>query len=156
MELKLNNIYQKIADSLIEIIPEDWTEIYLYAELGEGSQTSYFFYYPTGNEEPVYSHDIPEIFGVSEQVYEELWSEQLEYFRELANVFKENKQEPWTNLTLYLNNEGNFNVDYGYENILNIDPYEQQVVWEYKHLGIVSEDEYDKKIIEKFFPPNNK
>ncbi|MEH6930417.1 immunity protein YezG family protein, partial [Priestia megaterium] len=31
-----------------------------------------------------------------------------------------------------------------------VDPYEQQVIWEYKYLGIISEDEYDKKIIKKF------
>ena len=37
MELKLNNIYQKVADNLKEMIQEDWREIYLYAELEEGS-----------------------------------------------------------------------------------------------------------------------
>ena len=37
MELKLNNIYQKVADNLKEMIQEDWREIYLYAELEEGA-----------------------------------------------------------------------------------------------------------------------
>ncbi|WP_240702712.1 immunity protein YezG family protein [Priestia megaterium] len=37
MELKLNDIYEKVADNLKEIIQEDWREIYLYAELEEGS-----------------------------------------------------------------------------------------------------------------------
>ncbi|MDH2360915.1 immunity protein YezG family protein [Priestia megaterium] len=54
MELKLNNIYQKVADNLKEMIQEDWREIYLYAEVGEGSQTTYFFYYPKGSDEPIY------------------------------------------------------------------------------------------------------
>ncbi len=42
MELKLNNIYQKVADNLKEMIQEDWREIYLYAEVGEGSQATLF------------------------------------------------------------------------------------------------------------------
>lgn len=33
MELKLNNIYQKVADNLKEMIQEDWRDIYLYAEV---------------------------------------------------------------------------------------------------------------------------
>ncbi|KRD93275.1 hypothetical protein ASE46_19890 [Bacillus sp. Root239] len=150
MELKLNNIYQKVADNLKEMIQEDWREIYLYAEVGEGSQTTYFFYYPKGSDEPIYSHDIPELFEVSEQSYLVLLDKQLECFRELLDVFIENKQEIWTSLTLHLDHDGKFEIDYGYEEILTVDPYEQQVIWEYKYLGIISEDEYDKKIIKKF------
>jgi len=79
-----------------------------------------------------------------------LLDKQLECFRELLDVFIENKQEIWTSLTLHLGHDGKFEIDYGYEDILTVDPYEQQVIWEYKYLGIISEDEYDKKIIKKF------
>ncbi len=45
-EARLNELYQKIADVVIQTIPEKWTKVYLYGEIAEGVRKSYFFYYP--------------------------------------------------------------------------------------------------------------
>ncbi|EZP77238.1 hypothetical protein H839_06334 [Parageobacillus genomosp. 1] len=149
-ETKLDSIYQAIAQNIIETIPEDWTKVYLYAEITEGVRKSYFFYYPVGSDEPVYSHDIPELFDIDENEYDQLWYQLLDLLQELWNEFKINSNQPWSNLTLILDNEGNFKIDYSYNDLSKVDPHEQQIIWEYKYLGLIPEDDDDKEILKEY------
>ena len=43
---KLSKLYNEIAEVVIDTIPEKWFKVYLYGEVGEGAQESYFYYYP--------------------------------------------------------------------------------------------------------------
>lgn len=36
MEAKMEQIYQQIADTLVNVVPEEWKQILLYAEYREG------------------------------------------------------------------------------------------------------------------------
>lgn len=68
-EARLGVIYQQIAEIVDNTIPEEWSKVYLYGEIVDGSQTAYFYYYPQGSDSPVHSHDITELFTVSESEY---------------------------------------------------------------------------------------
>ncbi|WP_374720044.1 antitoxin YezG family protein [Parageobacillus toebii] len=149
-ETKLDSIYQAIAQNIVETIPEDWTKVYLYAEITEGVHKSYFFYYPVRSDEPAYSHDIPELFDIDENEYDELWYQLLDLLQELWNEFKINSNQPWSNLTLILDNEGNFKIDYSYDDLSKVDPHEQQIIWEYKYLGLIPEDDDDKEFLKEY------
>ncbi|AIC93180.1 immunity protein YezG family protein [Shouchella lehensis] len=65
----METIYQKIANTLTTIIPEDWEEVYVYTEMREGYKRV-FFYYPKGRKEPIHSLDIPDWFLLDEDEYE--------------------------------------------------------------------------------------
>ncbi|MCA0172891.1 immunity protein YezG family protein, partial [Bacillus sp. RAR_GA_16] len=71
--------------------------------------------------------------------------------------FKNQKQQPWTNLTLELTSNGKFNIEYDYEDLSNEDSYKQQVIWEYENLGKMPNEnrERDLTIIKKYTKASN-
>ncbi|BBP89630.1 hypothetical protein BsIDN1_32480 [Bacillus safensis] len=63
-----NEVYQEILNTINEIIPVDWENVLLYAEILDDSREVYFFFFNTNKQqEYIYSHDIPDIFEVSEK-----------------------------------------------------------------------------------------
>ena len=136
METKqMEVLYQKIANILIDMIPEDWEKILLYAEVREGFSQVYFYYYPVNRAEPVYSLDIPDIFQVDKRFYKELKRELYECFEELWNEFRVQNQEPWTNLTYILDSTGRMRINYGYDDLSEMSPVEKQEKWENEYLN---------------------
>jgi len=150
MEGKLNEIYIKIANTIDETIPEKWDKVFMYGEILEDVQKAFFYYYPTGSKEPVYSHDIPEIFDISEDEYDELWYKLLDNLEALWNEFKNNGQEQWTNLTFVLESNGRFKMDYDYTDLSDADDVERQSIWKYKYLGIMPKDENYRRVVEEY------
>lgn len=132
---KMEQIYQEIASALVNIIPEDWNKIYLYAEFREGYKKVFFYYYPETQAKPVYSLDITELFDIEEDEFDELESELYNCFSRLREEFKEQNQEQWTNLTYILDNTGKMNINYGYEDISEISPVDKQDKWEAEYLN---------------------
>ncbi|WP_199624428.1 immunity protein YezG family protein [Paenibacillus alkalitolerans] len=136
METKqMEALYQKIANVLNNMIPEDWKKILLYAEFREGFSQVFFYYYPQENRgKPVYSLDITDIFNVDRRHHKGLKQELYECFEQLWNEFKAQEQEQWTSLTYTLDNTGRMKIDYGYEDISQISPVEKQEKWEARYL----------------------
>lgn len=130
----MENIYQNVADILVDMIPEEWEKILLYAEVREGFSQVYFYYYPTQQEKPVYSLDIPYVFNVDKRQHKEMKQELYECFEELWNEFKVQGQEQWSNLTFILDNTGQMKLNYGYDDISEISPDEKQEKWEAEYL----------------------
>lgn len=149
-EEQLDRLYQMIAEVVIETIPEEWSKVYLYGEVVEGSQTAYFYYYPEGSDKPIYSHDITELFTFSELEYSERWRQLLDLSQELWRAFKDNGQEPWTNFTMVFDKMGKFNIDFNYDDLSNINPHERKTIWKYENLGIVPKSNSGKKYLEKY------
>lgn len=148
----MEQLYQKIGQQLNVLIPQSWYKVVLYAEVTEYSNRTYFYYYPLGEKNPIYSLDIEDMDSVNEEEINILLHQLYEYLRELWVEFKKQKQEQWTNLTLELFSSGKFNIDYDYRDIENEDSYEQQVIWEYERLGITPNDTRprDLKILEEY------
>ncbi|MDG5471425.1 DUF600 family protein [Jeotgalibacillus sp. ET6] len=127
-------IYQKIANVLIDMIPEQWDKIVLYAEVREGFSQVYFYYYPKDHEKPVYSLDIPDRFNVDKHEYREMKQELYKCFEEIWNEFKVQDQEQWESATFILNNAGQMKLNYGYDDLSQISPEEKQEKWETEYL----------------------
>lgn len=147
---QLGILYQQIAEVVVDTIPEEWSSVYLYGEIVEGSQTAYFYYYPEGSDNPVYSHDITELFTVSEREYSGKWHQLVDLIQKLWGEFKDNDQELWTNLTLTLENTGKFKIDFNYDDLSNADAHERKTIWKYKYLGIMPKSNTGKKHLEKY------
>ena len=127
----LEKTYLKITDVIGKIIPSEWSKVVLYAEILDGSREVYFFFQTPENDEYIYSHDIPEQFQVSKKIYTELLIDLQELFKQLHNEFKENNPEAWTNLTLNLESNGTFSIDYNYDDVLSseLDDLQRRDVW---------------------------
>lgn len=127
-------IYQKVANILVEMIPEEWEKILLYAEVREGFSQVFFYYYPVNQEQPVYSLDIVDVFNIDKPLHRKLKQELYDCFEELWNEFMVQDQELWTSLTYILDNMGRMKLNYGYDDISEISPDEKQDKWEAEYL----------------------
>lgn len=145
-------IYQKVVDKLDEMIPELWDQIYLYAEPNDGASTVSFYYSPQGKKKFEFSSEIIKRFSINKNEFYNHEYQLCELFEELQNEFKKNNQEVWTNLTLSIDSNGKFKVEYDYTDLSEADDYERQIIWEYKYLDTEPpiERERDRKIIENY------
>lgn len=153
---EIEKVYQKIANTLNETIPEEWDKVYMYGEISEGAREAFFNYYPNGSKVSVYSHDIPELFEISEDEYDKLLYELLDNVKELWQEFKNSGEEVWTNFTFILESTGKFKIDYDYTDLSEASPRKQHITWKYKYLGIRPKDENDKKLIDEYIKSQEK
>jgi uncharacterized protein (TIGR01741 family) len=132
---KMEYIYQQIANTLVNMIPEAWEKILLYAEFREGYKKIFFYYYPETGGEPVYSLDITDLFNVDENEFDQLENELYNCFFRLREEFKEQEQEQWTSLTYILDHTGRMKINYGYDDLSEMSPVEKQEKWENEYLN---------------------
>ncbi|VBB09908.1 Hypothetical protein LUCI_5206 [Lucifera butyrica] len=136
METKgMEQLYPTIASALVDIIPEDWDKVLLYAEFGDGYRQVLFYYYPKGSNNPIYSLDITDKFNINQKQYDERETRLYNCFSKLREEFKRQGQEPWTNLTFILDSTGKMKIDYNYDKVSQVCPVEKQGKWEAKYLG---------------------
>ncbi len=150
---KMQDLYQLISQKLNDIIPCEWTKIYLYTEVLDDSTMVLFHFRTLENNQIIYSQDIPSHYNVSKDIFKTLLRELRELFEELRTEHRNNNDDVWTNLTLTLDRSGEFQLDYNYDDILasELDGYERIAIWEYKNLGILPEDEDDKEFVINYF-----
>ncbi|MCM3087669.1 antitoxin YezG family protein [Bhargavaea ginsengi] len=133
MARKTEEIYQALANQLNDLIPEQWEKVFLYVEDWNDSSTAYFFYYPAEGTGPVLSHDTPERFDMDPDDFEIKEYELGETGLSLQRGFREDGQEPWTSFTFILEQNGQFKVDFGYEDLSEVDPGEQREAWKARY-----------------------
>lgn len=131
---KMEQTYQQIANTLVNIVPEEWEKILLYAEYREGYKKVFFYYYPKTGVKPVYSLDITDTFNIDEDQFDEMENELYNCFSRLWEEFRNQEQEQWTNLTFILDSTGRMKINYGYEDISELSPVEKQDKWEAEYL----------------------
>ncbi|MBY4605707.1 MULTISPECIES: antitoxin YezG family protein [Bacillus] len=136
---KMGELYQQIAEGINEIIPSEWEKVILYAEILDDSSEVFFYFNPPQSEDYIYSHNIPEHFQVSEDLYDDLLIKLQEAFEELRKEYKETNLHIWTNLTLNLDITGQFSIDYNYEDVIGseLNGAQRKAVWLYKNLGLM-------------------
>lgn len=149
---KMGVIYREIANKLNEIIPDEWSKIYLYGEVLEDSREVYFYFDSITSNDIVYGNDIPKTYNVDKKIYRQLLRELTKFIVDLHVEYKENNDMKWTNLTFLLDSSGKFNIKFNYDDILK-SPFlsgERQIIWEYEVLGIEPTDENHKEIIDRY------
>ncbi|MEK3919651.1 MULTISPECIES: antitoxin YezG family protein [Paenibacillus] len=159
MEQQMDPLYPMIAEHILSMIPSDnWNEIYLYAEILDVSREVYFYFNTSENEEFIYSHDIPEKYRLIEKTYDNLLLELQTKFKQLRQIFIDNDQETWTNLTLTLKHPGKLKIHYDYEDVIasTVTPTQRQMIFEYKYLGLLPEKEKNKQFVKNYLNSQNK
>lgn len=154
-------IFDDIQKKLFYMIPEKWDAIYLYASIVEQPLKKpvgemYFYYLPKGilKRKPVNVYQIPGMFNIDEESYNELIQRLFLNIKQLRMIHRENNPRVWTNITISIENY-QFKIEYAYEDLgrkSEFTPYERHIIWRYKHLN----DDFDfqtkdeKNIINKY------
>ncbi len=147
---EMERIYSKIAKKIVQMIPEEWTEVFIYGEILEDVQKGFFYYLNEDGNQPIYSYYIPKLFGVTKEKYREQREEFLNSLQELWEVFKRNDEPVWTSMTMILERTSKFKIDFDYEDLTEADDHERLIIWKYKYLGLTPEDEDDKEFLEEY------
>jgi uncharacterized protein (TIGR01741 family) len=132
MENKLSDLYQQVAQTAINMIPEEWTNVILYGEVSKELRKVAFYYYPKNRIEPVYYSQIWDELGFDKQTFDKLWDEIIEYLQSIQDLFINHGQEPWSNLTMRFDSNGKFSIEYHYDDFTDIDSYTTIMMW--KHM----------------------
>lgn len=154
----MDKMYPVIAEHVISMIPDGkWHKIYLYAEILDSSREVYFYFNTFENGDFIYSHDIPEKYSVNEKAYDELLLELQLKFNDLRQIFINNDQEAWTNLTLKLKYPGKINILYNYEDVINskISTTQRQMIFEYEHLELLPQSEKNRQFVLNYVKNQN-
>ncbi|WIW70884.1 immunity protein YezG family protein [Anaerosinus gibii] len=133
---RMEELYREIANILNNMVPEEWQKIHVYAEVREGYASVFFYYYPIGVNTPMYSLDITDRFIVNDEYFSGLDHQLYDAFRKLLSEFKLQEQQAWTNLTLTLYSDGNFKINYEYDDVAQISPVEKKEKWKIKYLNL--------------------
>ncbi|WP_347320721.1 antitoxin YezG family protein [Rossellomorea sp. RS05] len=151
MENEMNKLYREIAETVNEMIPEEWEKFYFYAQISDTGGGTYFFYNTLENKHYKYSVEIPYTCQVDEDEFERKEDVLYQLSKELRTVFKDNEQEPWYSFTLSLERSGKFKWHYDYTNWFDIDYGfgDQMMIWKNKYLGEVSSDGEYKALIDR-------
>lgn len=136
-------IYADIQKKLFYMIPEKWEAIYLYASILEEPFKKpvgemYFYYIPKGilKRRPVNVYEIPGLFNIDEESYNELVQKLFIDIRNLRKIHRETKADLWTHLTISIENF-QFKIKYSYDDIgknSEFTPYQRHIIWRYKYL----------------------
>ena len=106
-----NVSYQSIFNILQEILPDNWHKVVFYAEYGESSYSMKYFvdfgdgqYIDCFRLKGITKQDIIKAFAVID-------SQIMPIRKELS------KKDTWTDMTLVVDENGNFKADYEYKDI---------------------------------------
>lgn len=160
MEKEMNQIYRKIAETVNEMILEEWQTFYFYAQISETGGGTYFFYNTPDDEQNFkYSLEIPFNYNVDKEQYKMKSRILFELSDKLRRIFIEHEQELWYSFTLSLDRNGKFKIHYDYTNWFDTKySFDDQLLfWEYKYLGNVPEDKESRELINRYleeFPDN--
>lgn len=154
-------IFDEIQKKLFYMIPEKWEAIYLYASIIEEDFKKpvgemYFYYVPKGilKRKPVNVYEIPGMFNIDEEGYNELIQKLYINIKELREVHKEIREKLWTNLTISIR-DSKFKIEYAYDDLGNnaeFSPYERHIIWRYKHLeeNLDLQTKEEKSIVDRY------
>ncbi|PRS47452.1 immunity protein YezG family protein [Bacillus sp. MZGC1] len=159
MELeKLDSLYGEIAQTVNEMIPKEWDEVCLYAEILDDSAEINFYYRLKGETAFLYSHNIPEDHHVSKSIYNEFLIKLHDLFEELQQAHELINPEKWTNLTLKLDANGKFSLDLNYEDVLNqeINGSQRRAIWAYENLGIHPKRKSVREFLDQYIKNKDK
>ena len=135
MQDEIQNLYEKIQKLLIKLVPDTWKSICLYASVLENKNGEmYFYYFPKRiiKANPVNCYEVPEKYGIDEEIYNKNLRKLYEYIKQLKKA--DNK---WTNITIVMDNT-TFTIEYHYNDLINsrYNDEQRRIVWTYKYLNI--------------------
>ena len=164
VEPKIKQIYTEIQRELYYLIPEKWSEVYLYASIIDhyGNLTTgelYFYYIPRGvlKKHPVNVYEIPTKFSIGEEQYLKLVDKLYEKIKMLRKVCIALGEKKWYSVVISMV-DLKFKVEYNYEDLArsHFNSYENHIVFRYMYLGypLSSFSKEEQQVIIRYMQEN--
>ncbi|CDR66612.1 TIGR01741 family protein [Staphylococcus schweitzeri] len=143
-EEKLSEIYNEIANEIDGMIPVEWEKVYTIAYVNDRGGEVVFNYTEPGSDELNYYTNISRDYNVSEEIFDDLWTNLYYLFKNLRDLFKTEGHEPWTSCEFDFTSDGKLNVSFEYIDWMNSEfgPMGREDYYMYKKFGIWPEKEY--------------
>lgn len=135
--------YDKIQKKLLQMIPEKWEKIYLYAsvlrlENNKPKGEMFFYYFPKSilKRKPVNSYEIPIKFNLQETPFLQEMNSLYQLIEKLNIECRNQGKAPWNYITIKMEN-CKFVVEYECEPIITLEEMEaKRIGWIYRNLKI--------------------
>ncbi len=156
----LRMAHEDVQQRIFAMLPEKWDRLYLYASIIDhfnNLQTGemFFFYYPKGvlRKRPVNVYEVPTKFNIDEKQYFNMADELYASIKRLREECINNKEKPWTNLTISIE-DLKYKVEYSYEELKasEYDSNARHIIWAYKYLDTPYEslNRKERKIVDEY------
>lgn len=134
-EEKLADHYHKIANHLNTMVPVPWKKIVMLGvDTGDSMSGVFYFFTPDGKHHRC--HKIPEEYSVNNEYYHSQFYELLHLNSALRKEFVDAGQPPWCAMTLTLEDDGTFDIQFEYGIYDEVGPSTAEVGWAYERFGI--------------------
>lgn len=161
MQENINDFYTKIANHINSMIPTNWDKFYYLAEIEKNklSWSSVFYFVDERTKEVIKSHNIPQLYNVSQDIYLQLLDELNAIVLSMYDDFIKDGKDCWEQMSLEVNDKGAFNVNYFYDviNKKNDSQVKREVIWAYNTFGLIpKEGSYTRKMLDKYLIEQSK
>ena len=149
---KQNELIRAIAQQVSNTIPDTWEKFYFHADINDDFSGGVYFFFNTEKDKKLnYSHDIPDIYNIDEDEYDEKYDKLYDLSVDLKQLFIDYEQEPWQAITIIVDEKGSLKMDYDYADWLS-SPYTPTPLmnyFEYKYLRKMPEDKEKEKLFKE-------
>ena len=149
---KQNELIRAIEQQVSNTIPDTWEKFYFHADINDDfSGGVYFFFNKEKDKKLNYSHDIPDIYNIDEDEYDEKYDKLYDLSVDLKQLFIDYEQEPWQAITIIVDEKRSLKMDYDYADWLS-SPYTPTPLmnyFEYKYLRKMPEDKEKEKLFKE-------
>jgi len=139
MERKLHELYGKIAAQAASMIPVKWDKVYLLGQIEKkrASESCCFHYVESESGRTVHYNSLARNLRDFSENYSPALGILGDIIMEVYDVFEDNNQELWEQMSLTLESTGKFNVEFFYDVSHDDDGghYGREIVWEYETFG---------------------
>jgi len=149
---KQNELITAIVQQVSDAIPDEWKEFYFHADINDDFSGGVYFFFNTEKDKKLnYSHDIPEIYNINEDEYDEKYDKLYELSVDLKQLFINCEQEPWQAITIIVDEKRTLKMDYDYTEWLGSSFGHNEMIdyFEYKYLGKVPEDKEEEELFKE-------
>lgn len=121
----MEDMYNKIAQSLYKVLPDEWEDLILYSHVGKDVYEIFFYVQVEGKYVSCFSMD--RLYGISRK-------DVISSFDEIFDVlYPDYEDKNWFCATVKLNNQGDMMMFYDY-NDDNIEENQYREEWKKKYL----------------------
>ncbi|SFR75768.1 Protein of unknown function, DUF600 [Anaeromicropila populeti] len=130
-ESRLSKFYKDIAEKVDSIIPVEWSQLAVYAEIEEKASVSFYFY-STYDSKIYECYSIPKEFGVSEEEYQSIMEDLLDLNSSMREEFIEEEEKPFTKYVFLLDSKWNYKMEFKYAKDDEESNLERVLLWEWE------------------------
>lgn len=148
--IDLKEYKTKIAYTVDELIPCEWNNFAVYAEVSE--ENNFVTFYVEHEEGAIYRwSELPEeYFGMDMNRFGELLNELEKINYEFWNACKDDEELRWNSYSFKLNSEWECTMEYETEIDETISQYEREIRWAYDEFGVIPDFQNERNILKNY------